>query len=85
MLGEAAAAGVPVHMNNPVGHHAEEMSDPEKLEYSYSKGGLGGYCFYETAAMYDGNDPVSAEGALNFRPGLLESIRERVDSLGLAG
>ena len=85
MLGEAAAAGVPVHMNNPVGHHAEEMSDPEKLEYSYNKGGLGGYCFYETAAMYDGAEPVSADGTLNFRPGLLESIRETVDSLGLGG
>ena len=83
MLGEAAAAGVPAHMNNPVGHHVEEMSDADKLEYSCRHGGLGGYCFYETASMYDRDEPVSADGTLNFRSGLLESIRERVDSLGL--
>ena len=35
--------------------------------------------------MYDGQEAVSADGTLNFLPGLLESIRERVDRSGLGG
>jgi len=71
-----------VHMSKQVGHD-EEMSNADKLEYTYRHGGLAGYCFYETATMYDRDKPISADGTLNFRPGLLESIRQRAESLGL--
>jgi hypothetical protein len=82
MLREAADAGVPAHLSKQVGHN-EEMPDQDKLEYAYRHGGLAGYCLYETAAMYDRDQPVSPDGTLSFQPGLLESVRRRVESLGL--
>ena len=81
MLWEADAAGVPVHLSRQVGHG--DMSHGDKLEYAYRHGGLAGYCFYETAAMYDPDGPLDDQGQLRFKPGLLEEIRERVESLGL--
>ena len=90
MLREADAAGVPVHLSKQVGHPAgfirwgdEEIPAPDKLEYAYRHGGLAGYCLYETASMYDRDQPVSPEGTLNFQPGLLGSVRRRVENLGL--
>jgi len=82
MLAEAEAAGVPVHLSRQVGL-GDHMSEADKLEYTYRDGRLAGYCFYETASMYDPNTRVDFEGRLNFRPGLLESVRHRAESLGL--
>ena len=81
MLDEAKAAGVPVHLSRQVGHGA--MSMPDKLEYAYRSGRLAGYCFYETASMYDREKPLDRRGRLRFKPGLLEEIRERMIALGL--
>ncbi len=81
MLDAAGAAGVPVHLSRQVGHGA--MSEPEKLEYAYRSGRLAGYCFYETASMYDRNNPLDRRRRLRFKPGLLEGIRERAIALGL--
>ena len=82
MLEEAGAAGVPVHLSKQVGH-GQEMSNPDKLEYAYKDGRLAGFCFYETASMYDRDERVGSDGKLRFQPGLLEGIRERVQSLGI--
>ena len=81
MLREADAAGDPVHLSRQVGH--SDMSDADKLEYTYRHGGLAGYCLYETASMYDRESPIDSGGRLRFRPGLLEEVRERVERLGL--
>ena len=81
MLAEAEAAGVPVHLSRQVGHGA--MSMPDKLEYAYRSGKLSGYCFYETASMYDRENPLDRRRRLRFEPGLLEDIRERAIALGL--
>lgn len=84
MLAEAGDAHVPVHLSRQVGL-SEHMSEADKLEYTYRDGRLAGYCFYETASMYDPDTPVASDGRLNFRRGLLESIRDRAKSLGLPG
>ena len=81
MLDTAGAAGVPVHLSRQVGHGA--MSEPDKLEYAYRSGKLAGYCFYETASMYDREKPLDRRRRLRFKPGLLEGIRERAIALGL--
>ena len=81
MLDTASAAGVPVHLSRQVGHGA--MSEAEKLEYAYRSAKLSGYCFYETASMYDRENPLDRRRRLRFKPGLLEGIRERAIALGL--
>ena len=79
MIGEANAAGVPMHMNKQVSANGKEQAD--WLELSYRNGGFSGYTFYETASMFE--NILGPDGMLQFRPGLIEAIRERVESLGL--
>ena len=82
MIAEANAAGVPVHLNKQVGGPGSGKQQADWMEHAYRSGGLSGYTFYETASMYsrDGLDP---NGKLQFHPDLLETIRARVESLGL--
>ena len=82
MLQEAGAAGVPVHLRHTISWSRDGAVHADRLEYAYRFGGLSGYNFYETANMYDRRN-LGPEGQLQFYPGLLESIRERIANLGL--
>ena len=82
MLEEAKKANIPVHISDPV-RQGQNMSETEKLGFSYRDGRLAGYCFYETASMYDRDKPVGPNNRLNFRAGLIEEIRRQVDKLGI--
>lgn len=78
MLKHANNMNVPVHLSKQVGHGA---SEPEKLQASYNDKRLSGYCYYETATMVDTHKPISENGLLNFKPGLLESIKNQINLL----
>ena len=82
MLQEAQEAGVPVHLRHFVWSSRDGNVHADRLEYAYRFGGLSGYNLYETAAMYD-TQSLGTDGQLNFYPGLMEQIRERISKLGL--
>ena len=77
MIAEANAAGVPMHLNKQVSRDGKQQAD--WVEKAYNKGGLAGYTYYESAGFLDGEK----DGKLQFHEGVMESIRERVGSLGL--
>ena len=81
MLKHANNMNIPVHLSKQVGHGAGE---PEKLQASYDDQRLSGYCYYETATMVDTHNPISDKGLLNFKPGLLESIKTQIDLLKIS-
>jgi hypothetical protein len=81
-LQEAAAAHVPVYLAQVVWESRDGKVHADWLEHAYRNESLSGYLLYETAAMYD-NRSVGSDGRLEFYPGLLEGIRDRVQSLGL--
>jgi hypothetical protein len=82
MVREAGAAGVPLHLRHPVWLSQDGTVHADRLEHAYRFGGLSGYNFYETAAIYD-TQSLGPDGQLQFRLGMLERIRSRIESLGL--
>ena len=82
MLDTADAAGVPVHLSRQVGHGA--MSEPDKLEYAYRSGKLAGYCFYETASMYERDNPLTKRGRAEVQAGPAGGHTGARDSIGPA-
>ena len=77
MIAEANAAGVPMHLSKQVSRDGKQQAD--WVEKAYNKGGLAGYSYYESAGFLDGEK----DGKLQFHEGVMDSIRERVGSLGL--
>ena len=82
MLDEAAAAGILVHFRHFVARSRDGKTNADEVEYGYRFGKLSGYNLYETAAFYD-HQQLGADGQLQFHPGLLEQIRDRLVKLGL--
>ncbi|MSP12227.1 MAG: hypothetical protein EXR62_04625 [Chloroflexi bacterium] len=86
VIGEAAVAGVPAHLSEPVGLSEKDGKTlADQIEYSYRwssehPGKLAGYTMYETASMFD-SSAVGADGKLQFHPGLTEAVHERVKEL----
>ena len=82
MLEDANSMGIPVHLSKQVGH-GKSMTESEKLAYAHADTRLSGFCYYETASMIDSTQPMSDNGLLNFKQGLIENIKTQVDSLGI--
>ena len=81
MLKHANNMNIPVHLSKQVGHG---LGEPEKLQASYNDQRHSGYCYYETATMVDTHNSISDKGLLNFKPGLLESIKTQIDLLKIS-
>ena len=82
MVQEATAAGVPLYLSHFNWMSRDGRVHADRLEYAYRFGGLSGFNLYETAALYDMRR-LGSDGRLRFYPGVLEEIRNRVESLGL--
>ena len=89
MIAEANASNVPVHLSKQVmltAFHGDDAREGNQLadwlDLAYRSGDLAGYTFYETAGLYDCEN-IGSDGKLQFHPGVLESIRNRAESLGL--
>ena len=81
MIGEASAAGIPIHLSKQVDSD-DPRENADRVEYAFGFAGLSGYTLYETASMYDSRQ-LGPDGGLQFHPGLTQAIRQRAETLGL--
>jgi len=82
-IAEAKAVQAPAMIRHPVWFSRDGKVHGDRLENVYRSGAVDGYNLYETQAMYDSRK-LGADGRLQFYPGLMEGIRQRIEQLGLA-
>jgi hypothetical protein len=82
MLAAAAEAGVPVNLRHFMWTTRDGPTHAERLEYAFRDEAVAGYNLYETASFYD-TRALGSDGALQYYPGMLEAIRDKVKELGI--
>ena len=82
MVHSAVSHNIPAHLRRYMWWSRDGKTHADSLAHVYQQPGIAGYNLYETASFFNTHQ-LDAEGRLQFHPGMVEEIRNRIEQLGL--